>query len=70
MLRAFCIAGARQEPGAVVELDDYAARETIALGKAELAGAETLASSAPMTTDSVPQIVQGKARRGAKDAEQ
>lgn len=68
VLRAFCIAGVRQEPGKIVELDDYAARETIFLGKAEPAGAAAPAVSGPMTTESVPEIVQGKARKGAKDA--
>jgi hypothetical protein len=68
VLRAFCVQGARQEIGATIELADFTAREMVTLGKAELVGAAAPARSGPMTTESVPDLVQGKARRGAKDA--
>jgi hypothetical protein len=68
VVRAFWYGGARNEPGAIVELDDNVARETIALGKAERVGAKAPAVSAPLTTKSVPDLVQGQARKGAKDA--
>jgi len=68
VVRAFWYGGARKEPGEIVELDDYAARETIALGKAEKAGAPAPVVSAPLTTESVPDLVKGQARKGAKDA--
>lgn len=70
VLRAFYVAGARQEPGTIIELEDYPAREVIALGKAERVGAAAPAPKGPMTTESVSEIVQGKVRKGAKDAGQ
>jgi hypothetical protein len=69
VVRAFWYGGARKEPGTIVEVDDYVAREIIALGKAEKAGAPAPAVSAPLTTASVPDLIPGKARKGAKDAE-
>jgi hypothetical protein len=69
VVRAFWYGGARKEPGAIVEMDDYAARETIALGKAEKASAKAPAVSAPLTTSSAPELSTGKARTGAKNAE-
>jgi hypothetical protein len=68
VLRAFCIAGARQEPGTTIELADHLVRELVVLGKAEVADAPASAPAGPMTTDSVPEIVQGKVRKGANHA--
>lgn len=68
VLRAFCIAGARQEPHSEIEVSELFAREVIALGKAEKVGAPAPAASGPMTTDNVPDLVQGKARKGDKHA--
>ena len=68
VLRAFCIAGARQEPGSQVDVADHIGRELIGLGKAEKVGAAAPADSGVMTTDSAPDLVQGKVRKGGKHA--
>jgi hypothetical protein len=70
-LRAFYYGGTRQEPGTVIELADPLGRELIATGKAEIAGGgPPPVVKGPMTTESMPQLVQGKARKGAKDVSQ
>lgn len=66
VLRAFYSGGTRQEPGAVMEVPDLQGRELIAGGKAEVVGAAPV-TTGPMTTDSVPTLVQGKVRKGVKD---
>jgi hypothetical protein len=68
VLRAFCIRGERQEPGKEIEVADHLVVELVFLGKAERVGAVASAPAGPMTTESVPDLVQGKARKGAKDA--
>jgi hypothetical protein len=68
VLRAVRVGGAVQEPGAIVEVDERVAREIIATGKAERAGEAPPVLSAPMTTDSAPGLVPGKAHKGKPDA--
>lgn len=66
VLRAFLSGGKRQEPGTAMEVPDSQGRELIAAGKAEVVGAMPT-QSGPMTTDSVPALAPGKARKGVKN---
>lgn len=66
VLRAFYFGGTLREPGVAFEVPDPAGRELLATGKAEAVGALP-AAKGPMTTDNVPTLVQGKARKGVKD---
>jgi hypothetical protein len=68
VVRAFCIRGERQEPGKELEVPDQVGLEAVFLGKAERVNPAPSAPRGPMTTESVPDLVQGKARKGAKDA--
>jgi hypothetical protein len=66
VVRAFCIGGARQEPGTSVDVPDQIGRELVFLGKAErLTPAEPVAGS--MTTTSAAAIVKGKAAKEKAD---
>ena len=70
LLRALCFRGVRNEPGIEIDLADATlVRELIALGKAEKVGAPAPAPSGAMTTENAADIVQGKARKGAKDVQ-
>jgi hypothetical protein len=69
LLRALCFGGVRKEPGTELELaDPHLVRELLWTGKAEAAGAKPAAPSGAMTTDSVPDLVRGKARKEPKNA--
>jgi hypothetical protein len=68
VLRAFCIAGERQEPGTEIEVPDSIVRELVHMGKAERAdGVAQAASFGPMTTVTAAAVVQGK-KAAAKES--
>lgn len=62
--RAFCVRGARVEPGQMVAIDPMVASELVQCGKAEMAG-EVPVVSEPMTTESAPAL-KAKRSKGAK----
>jgi hypothetical protein len=70
VLRAFWHGGKRYDPGLIMALDDAVASGLITTCKAERVGAAAPAPSGPLTTESAPGIVRGKARAGGKDADQ
>lgn len=59
--RAFLIKGERQEVGKELDVVDFVGGELISTGKAERVGASPPVSG-PMTTESVPAVVEGKAK--------
>jgi hypothetical protein len=68
VLRAFWFDAKVQKPGTVVDLPTVTGREVVYRGSAELAADEPPPAPAPMTTESVSDLIQGKAaRKGKKD---
>jgi len=64
--RAFLLkSGARQEPGSVIDVADVLARELIASGKAEKAADAPTPAPGPLTTETAPAFVKGKAKESA-----
>lgn len=63
VVRAFLLGGARQEPGSRISVDNYLARELIALGKATPA-AETPPEAGPLTTTSAQAVVSATTSGG------
>lgn len=67
-LRAFLLhGGVRVEVGAQVDVEDHLGRLLIAAGKAERAQPAP-PPAAPMTTEAVPALVPGKAKKEKTDA--
>jgi hypothetical protein len=66
--RAFLLAGVRQEVGSSVELADSLARELIATGKAQRAVPAVEKPPGPMTTETAPAVVKGKAAKEIQHA--
>lgn len=62
VIRAFCVKGARAEPGDIVDVDTMTASELVTQGRAELVG-EQPASSGPLTTETAPAITKGKRKK-------
>ena len=67
VLGAFCIGGERQAPGSEIEVADELVYDLVSRGKAEAVAGQPALPSGPLTTESVPSLVQGKARKGAKN---
>jgi hypothetical protein len=62
VVRAFLLRGARQEPGAEVEVEPALARELVALGKAAVVAGSAPAAPGPLTTDTAPALAGGRRR--------
>jgi hypothetical protein len=67
VIRAFWYDAKVQKPGTVLDLPPVTGREVVYRGSAELAADEPPPAPAPMTTESVSDLVVGKARKGKKD---
>jgi hypothetical protein len=67
VIRAFWYDAKVQQPGTVIDLPAVTGREVVYRGSAELVGDEPPPAPAPMTTESVTDLVAGKARKGKKD---
>lgn len=66
VVRPLCVGGIRKEVGEIVDLPN--AQEAISTGRAERIE-EAPAPVGPMTTESAPEIVDGKRRKGQKPTE-
>lgn len=66
VVRPLCQKGQRVEPGTVLDLPDHEAREGLHRGVVERTE-ETPPAAEPMTTDSVPELVEGKPGRRRKE---
>lgn len=69
VLRPLWLGGERKEPGTEVDLADQLAREAIWIGKVERVVAAPPVA-APMTTESVPELVAGKPKTGKRKGEE
>jgi len=67
VLRPLCQRGKRVEPGTVLDLPDHEAREVLHRGVVERVDPAPVAPKV-MTTESVPDLVTGKVRKGVKSA--
>lgn len=64
--RAFLLkSGTRQDPGSVIDVADGLARELIASGKAERSADAPPPAPGPLTTETAPAFVKGKAKETA-----
>lgn len=68
LLKPLCFGGAKKPAGTVLDLPDHEAREVLYRGVAERAEVAPPPAAGPMTTESVPDLVAGKAVKGAKNA--
>jgi hypothetical protein len=69
--RAVMVAGKAREVGSSIELPDQACLELIAMNKATRApGEPPAAAPGPLTTETAPGLVKGKAKKESQDAGQ